>query len=121
MSKNYNNGKKPYIGIDTVPKEDNMVCEEVNKQSDAQNVNEVLEEDISINAEISTLEGVVSGCDRLNVRNRADIDSEVLSIIKKDAPVIIYPAKSNDEWLSVCTKSKIKGYCMKKFITIKES
>ena len=102
MSKNYNNSKKPYVGIDPAPKEDNTVCGE----SDTPIVNDFI--------------GIVSDCKRLNVREQPDLDSNVLRIIDENIEVVVTTAFENDEWYCV-TIDDVSGYCMKKFIAIKES
>lgn len=83
-------------------------------------VNNLNEEDVAeVNAE-GNLTGVVSGCEKLNLREKASKDSTVLLILDKDTELTIDTAVSTTEdFYKVCTSSGVEGYCMKKFITIK--
>ena len=72
-----------------------------------------------IEPEISEpIEGFVSGCERLNVREEPKIDAAVVCIINKDASVIIDVDDSTDSFYKVCTEAGAEGYCKKDFITI---
>lgn len=64
--------------------------------------------------------GIVSDCKRLNVREQPDMKSQVLRVIDENTEVAIAPAFESDEWYCV-TVDDVSGYCMKKFIAIKES
>lgn len=64
--------------------------------------------------------GIVSGCKRLNVREQPDLNSNVLQILGENTEVVVATAFENDEWYCV-TIDDVSGYCMKKFIEIKES
>ena len=82
-------------------------------------VNNLNEEDIAeVNAE-GNLTGVVSGCEKLNLREKASKDSSVLLILNKDTELTIDTAASTEDFYKVCTSSGVEGYCVKKFITIK--
>lgn len=63
------------------------------------------------------IEGVV-GCEKLNVRSDATIDSEPVGIINRGSKVFIYEDESTDEFYKVCTATGLEGYCMKKFISV---
>lgn len=64
--------------------------------------------------------GVVTGCDRLNVREEASQESRVLCVIEKDSEVQVDLTVDNTaaEFYKITTPSGVSGYCMKKFITI---
>lgn len=63
------------------------------------------------------IEGTV-GCEKLNVRSDATIDSEPVGIINRGSKVFIYEDESTDEFYKVCTATGLEGYCMKKFISV---
>lgn len=63
------------------------------------------------------IEGTV-GCEKLNVRSDATIDSEPVGIINRDSKVFIYEDESTEEFYKVCTATGLEGYCMKKFISV---
>lgn len=64
------------------------------------------------------IEGFVSGCEKLNVREEPKKDADIVCIIEKDASVIIDVDDSTDSFYKVCTEAGAEGYCMKNFITI---
>lgn len=73
----------------------------------------------------STVAGVVTGCEKLNVREKALIDSKVLCVINKGEEVQVdltvkgQPVPSDVSFYKVCTVSGIEGYCMTKYIAVK--
>lgn len=100
-----------------------VVSEDVEVENEAiltqEEVTNLQEEDVADVNVNGTLNGVVSGCDRLNIRKESNKDSAVITIITKNAEVIIDPTKSTNEFYKVTTASGVEGYCMKTFITIK--
>ena len=62
--------------------------------------------------------GTVTGCMRLNVRESASINANVLAVINEGSEVVINRIKSTVDFYAVCTAAGIEGYCMKKFITV---
>ena len=81
--------------------------------------------------EVKKLFGVVSNCEKLNVRKHPNIKSEVESVIGKGVEVEItnipstkdfYPVivKVNESEDSLSEDQYVKGYCMKKYISVKE-
>lgn len=63
--------------------------------------------------------GVVTDCSKLNVRKKANIKSEVASVINAKTEVTVYPDESTKDWYKVKVNDVI-GFCMKKFIKIKD-
>jgi ABC-type molybdenum transport system ATPase subunit/photorepair protein PhrA len=62
--------------------------------------------------------GVVSGCQRLNVRGEASADAEVVSAITENSEVIIDEEASTEDFYKVCTTAGVEGYCMRQYISI---
>lgn len=100
--------------------------------SNVDNVNELPSEDHNVvesvveNKEetvmtVQYVDGVVSGCDKLNVRSESNKESNVLCVIAKDSVVKVDLTEddSANEFYKVVTPSGVEGYCMKKFITIR--
>lgn len=79
------------------------------------NVEEVVENNIE---ETTPITGIVSNCDKLNVRKEASDKADVLTVIKKDTNVVIDKDESPRGWYKVSVNN-ISGYCMKKYISIK--
>lgn len=73
----------------------------------------VLEEPV---VEVTTLEGKVTGCKKLNVRENPNTTSEVICVVSENDTVLIDEVESTGEWYKVCTEAGAYGFCMKKFI-----
>lgn len=78
---------------------------------------DIIEEIEEVN-EPSTVEGFVSGCNRLNVRKEPQTNAPVVCVIDSDSTVIIDEDESTDSFYKVYTETGAEGYCMKNFITI---
>lgn len=83
-------------------------------------VEEVVEE-----VEVSTEEvvpkpviGVVSNCDRLNVREKPFKGANVLTILDGGCDVIINEHLSTDDFYHVQTRHSVQGFCQKDYISI---
>lgn len=83
-------------------------------------VEEVVEE-----VEVSTEEvvpkpvlGVVSNCDRLNVREKPFKGANVLTILGGGCDVIINEHLSTDDFYHVQTRHSVQGFCQKDYISI---
>lgn len=63
--------------------------------------------------------GVVTGCEKLNVRAAANTGANVVCIIAAGDEVEINEEESTNDFYAVYTGTGAEGYCMKKFITIK--
>ena len=83
-----------------------------------ENVDEPIVEEVK--QEIVLVDGIVSGCEYLNVREESSKDANILCVI--GANTILKVDLSSDtetnEFYKVITPNGVKGYCMKKFITI---
>lgn len=69
--------------------------------------------------------GVVSNCVRLNVREKPNIKSDIVCVISKDSEVVIDEDKSTNAFYyvyvsNIVEKTHVEGYCMKKYISIKQ-
>lgn len=69
--------------------------------------------------EETTVTGTVNA-KLLNVRAEANVEAEVLGVIKENSEVMIELEESTDEFYSICTESGLYGFCMKEFIGIKD-
>lgn len=85
--------------------------DEVNETEEIEEVEEVEEED-------ATVVGTVTGCQKLNVRAKADIKAEVVCQIPEKAVLLIDTDESTDEWYKVYTEAGMEGFCMKKYVTV---
>ena len=75
---------------------------------------EITEEDI-----VLEVLGVVTGCNLLNVRSQPEADSDVITVIPIDSIVTISDINASQDFYKVLV-GDLEGYCMKKFIKIKE-
>lgn len=82
-------------------------------RKDVKPVDEVVEE-------TKEIIGVVSNCEKLNVRSNPDKDSDVLYTLNKGNEVMIDKEASTSEFYKVITGAGLEGYCMKQFIEVEE-
>lgn len=61
------------------------------------------------------IDGVVSGCALLNLRQEPK--GAIVFQMPEGAKVLIDPSVNNDEWYYVYAETGVEGYCMKKYIT----
>ena len=117
--KNYNNfsSAKPAEEVKTEPVEvkEEAVVEEVKVGEPAPVVEEP--KPVVKPEPPKPLTGKVTGCMRLNVRESASINANVLAVINEGSEVVINRIKSTVDFYAVCTAAGIEGYCIKKFIT----
>ena len=64
--------------------------------------------------------GVVVGCFNLNVRTGPRKDFDVICEIPSDSEVEIDESESFEDFYKICTASGVEGFCMKKFIEVRE-
>jgi len=64
--------------------------------------------------------GVVVNCTKLNVRQEPITTATVICTLVALDEVMIDEEASTDEFYKICTVSGIEGYCMKKYIVIRE-
>ena len=89
--------------------------------SEPETIEEVVAEPVTQEEAIpETVIGVVSGCGKLNVRKAPDINSDVVCEVVLKSELVINPDKSTSNWYSVCTAAGFEGFCMKKFVEIKQ-
>ena len=65
--------------------------------------------------------GIVSNCEKLNLRRSPLKDSDGANIITELLPstaVVIDDEKSTDEFYKVTTETGLEGYCMRQFIEL---
>ena len=62
--------------------------------------------------------GIVTGCKRLNVREKPKTDASVICEVNFQTELMIEEADSTEDFYKVCTAAGIEGFCMKKFIAI---
>lgn len=70
--------------------------------------------------EVAEVFGVVTDCLRLNIREEPTKDSAVVTIVTCLDELKIDPDNSTDEWYAVCTASGVEGFCMKKFVAVRQ-
>lgn len=64
--------------------------------------------------------GVVIDCLKLNIRQRPYKDSEVVAIVSCLDELSIDIEASTNDWYAVCTAAGIEGFCMKKFVAVRQ-
>lgn len=64
--------------------------------------------------------GVVTDCLKLNIRKEPNKDSEVVTIVTCLDELKIDPDASTNDWYAVCTVAGVEGFCMKKFVAVRQ-
>lgn len=90
---------------------DEVVEEPVTEEVLTETVTEEIHEE-----PVTSLTGVVDGCDKLYVRSEASTNSDPVCTILQSALVTIDIENSTDDFYKVKTSEGVEGYCMKKFI-----
>lgn len=82
----------------------------------------VLADSIELTEDIMVEEiiGVVTDCLKLNIRKEPNKNSEVVVIVTCLDELRIDPEASTDDWYAVCTATGIEGFCMKKFVAVRQ-
>lgn len=95
------------------PVEEEEVIEIVDEVVE-ETIEEVVEKEPVV--EVTTLEGKVTGCKKLNVRKNPSTASEVICVVSENDTVLIDEVESTGEWYKICTEAGAYGFCMKKYI-----
>lgn len=77
-------------------------------------------ENNNIDFKIEKVIGVVTDCLKLNIRQRPYKDSEVVAIVSCLDELSIDIEASTNDWYAVCTAAGIEGFCMKKFVAVRQ-
>lgn len=119
MSKYHNNYNRMYNQTRDFVDEETVVTPVVEEEPAV--VPEVVDEPVTETAEVTPmLEGVISDCTKLNIRMAPSTDAEIVTVLYAGTKLMVDSEQSEGEWYSVCTLHGIEGFCMKKFVTIKE-
>lgn len=77
---------------------------------------DLVEETVETVAIPEIVVGTVINCAKLNVRETPATTAAVVAVLDVASEIKINVAKSNGEWVNVCTATGIEGYCMRKFV-----
>lgn len=69
---------------------------------------------------VENIIGVVTDCLKLNIRKEPNKDSDVVVVVTCLDELKIDLDASTDDWYAVCTVAGIEGFCMKKFIAVRQ-
>lgn len=122
--KNYSKFSKPFEkkAKQDKPMEGQITIDEVVNNTHI--VTQELEETVvAAGGEVMRVEyekGIITGCEKLNLREKPSKDGKVLAVLNKGTEVEVYTqAPTTPDFYKVKTASGLEGYCMKQFITIK--
>lgn len=96
---------------DIIEESDEEVVQDIIEESDKEKQDTENQEEV-----VNVKEGIVGGCNRLNVRTEANINSDVACVLNSDSRVYVYLDDSTDEFYKIKTQDNIYGYCKKDFI-----
>lgn len=77
---------------------------------------ELVNENVETKPIPKTVDGMVVGCAKLNVRAEANLFAEVVCTLNAQSEIEIDVEKSNRDWFYICTATGIEGYCMRKYV-----
>lgn len=86
-------------------------------ETEVEVVEEVVEPEVPVQ---ETKLGVVTGCQKLNVRAEASANATVLGTIDDNTEVEVNEVESTEDFYKICTTAGVEGFCMKKFISVKQ-
>lgn len=81
--------------------------------------NEVVENLLVNEPAVSEIKGVVTDCLKLNVRKNPNSASNVVCAIDCLTEVVIDEIESTEDFYKIYTVSGVEGFCMKKYIALK--
>ena len=113
--------KGPAESIETVETVVADVTEPVETIVDDMPVVEVAQESVvyEVKAKESTcVNGIVTGCSKLNVRERPVSDADILGVITANTELVINEEESTRNFYKICTPAGLEGYCVKDYVTI---
>ena len=114
--------KEPVESVETVVEEIQAVEPVVEPAIEEPVVEEpVIEEPVieeSVIDEPEPIIGVVTDCLKLNVREFATKNADILGVINAATELVIIEEESTKDFYKICTSTGLEGYCMKKFISI---
>lgn len=106
MSKNYKDNNYEKYSDSYEIKEKDIFEEEWHHES----------EDDACAPEKENCFGEVFNCDKLNIREEANIESAIKKVINRGAVVEIIEEESTDEWYKIFSENGDDGFCMRSFI-----
>lgn len=74
----------------------------------------------TISPKTTSIAAFVTGCAKLNVRERPDIKANIVAVISVKTEVVVDLGSSTDEFYKVCNAAGIEGFCVKKYIELKQ-
>ena len=91
---------------------DSSLIAAVEQQTELESTGNKFEEFDNINI------GVVTGCEKLNVRKGPSSTALIVCEIERQTEVMIDESESTEDFYKVCLASGVDGFCMKKFIEV---
>lgn len=63
---------------------------------------------------------VVTGCENLNVRKGPGLNYAIVCMIPAGTVLVVLNDSPEGDFYHICTENGVKGYCMKKYVTIQQ-
>lgn len=120
MSKNrhyhnfYNQNRSDSNPVQNSDENQNEVAASVDEESDVKVTDTITEEPKAVEAKI----GIVSNCERLNVRMFPQPTAKPVCVINRGTSVEINEHATTANFYGVRTADGIEGFCMKDYITL---
>lgn len=112
-SNHFKNNHQAFVGNKVIAD----VRDDLSPDDENSEVETAAEETVNV---VQYKKGVVSGCKKLRVREKASVNSELLLIIDEGTELQVDLSNDNQsaEFYKVIVPSGIEGYCMKEFIKL---
>lgn len=68
----------------------------------------------------AAISGVVVNCLKLNVRREPKVNGEIITAIPALTEVVIDMDASSSDFYKVCAATGVEGFCMRKYIALKQ-
>lgn len=118
-SNHFKNNHQAFVGNKVIAdvRDDLSPDDENSEVETVEQIETVAEETVNV---VQYKKGVVSGCKKLRVREKASVNSELLLIIDEGTELQVDLSNDNQsaEFYKVVVPSGIEGYCMKEFIKL---
>lgn len=118
MSKKYRNYSQQYNRVNEIDKGDSSSSIFVTGVTNESNPE--IEPEYGTNTASTEVIGTVIKCKALNIREEADIRSDIVCVIPVGSKVMIDTTNYSGEWFKVCTEAGLEGYCLSEFVSIDE-
>lgn len=86
--------------------------------TETEKLKEITESETVVEKKIEPRHGIVTDCLRLNIRKEPNQNAKVLCEVTAMSDLVIDEAESTEDFYKVSTSDGVKGFCMKRYVTV---